>query len=251
MNCKFILFFLCIFLYSCENKSSKIKHTNNFELYSNNGFALIYNDKLYKNRIVSKKIDERSLIVFNNKLRKDTVVKITNLLNGKDLIAKIGKNSKYPIFYNSVISDRIAKDLDIDKYEPYIKIQTVISNNSFIINKAKTFDEEKKVANKAPVKNISIKNLGIVEKIDKKSDIKKISNFSYIIKFADLFFEDSAFLLKKRLNLEFNIKNVFIKKISDNKYRVYKGPYKNLESMKKEFNNIRNLNFENIEIIKL
>ena len=140
MNYKFILFFVFIFLYSCENKSSKIKYTNNFELYSNNGFALIYNDKLYKNRIVSKKIDERSLIVFNNKLREDTVVKITNLLNGKDLIAKIGKNTKYPIFYNSVISDRIAKDLDIEESEPYIKIQTVISNSSFIINKAKTFD---------------------------------------------------------------------------------------------------------------
>ena len=32
-------------------------------------------------RIVSKKIDQRSLIIFNNKLKKDTDIKITNLLN--------------------------------------------------------------------------------------------------------------------------------------------------------------------------
>jgi len=248
---KIIFFFSFILLISCENQSSKIKYKNNFELYSNKGFALIYSDKLYKNRTVNKKIENRSLIVFNNKLSIDTVVKITNLLNGKNLIAKIGKNSKYPIFYNSVISDRIAKDLEIDESEPYIQIQTIISNNSFIINKAKTFDEEKKVANKAPIEDISIKNIAINKKNIKKSDVKIINNFNYIIKFADLYFEDSAILLKKRLNIEFNIKNVFVKKISTNKYRVFKGPFKNLESLQKEFNNINNLNFENIEIIKL
>ena len=166
------------------------------------------------------------------------------------MIAKVGKKSDYPSFYNSVISERIAKNLKIDKYEPYIQIQTIVSNKSFIINKAKTFDEEKKVANKAPVESISIKNLSKIEEDIKKDDIKEKINFNYIIKFADLFFEDSAFLLKKRLKLEFNIKNVSIKKISDNKYRVFKGPYNNLESMKKEFNNIKNLNFENIEILK-
>ena len=167
------------------------------------------------------------------------------------MIAKIGKNSKYPLFYNSVISNRIAKDLDIDKSEPYIKIQTINTKSSFIINKAKTFDEEKKVADKAPVESISIQNIGINEKINKKNYLNKINNFNYIIKFADLYFEDSAFLLKKRLKLEFNIENVFIKKISINNYRVYKGPYKNLESLKNEFNNINKLDFENIEIIKL
>jgi len=251
MKYKHFLLFLIFFLISCESHKSKVKYTDSFELYSNKGFALIYNDKLYKNKTVNRKINERSLIVFNDKLEKDTVVKITNLLNGKDLIAKIGKNSKYPLFYNSVISNRIAKDLDIDKSEPYIKIQTINTKSSFIINKAKTFDEEKKVADKAPVESISIQNIGINEKINKKNYLNKINNFNYIIKFADLYFEDSAFLLKKRLKLEFNIENVFIKKISINNYRVYKGPYKNLESLKNEFNNINKLDFENIEIIKL
>ena len=50
---------------------------------------------------------------------------------------------------------------------------------------------------------------------------------------------------------EFNIKNVSIKKISKEKYRVYKGPFKDLGSLKNAYNDMNNLEFENIEIIKL
>ena len=39
--------------------------------------------------------------------------------------------------------------------------------------------------------------------------------------------------------------------MSENRYRVYKGPYYNLDSIKNEYNDIIKLNFENIEIIKL
>ena len=58
-------------------------------------------------------------------------------------------------------------------------------------------------------------------------------------------------MLKKRLINEFNFKNVYIEKITKNSFRVYKGPFENLESIKKEYNDISKLNFENIEIIKL
>ena len=258
MNYKLFFFIFFLFLISCKNQSSKIdnqssiiKYTKYFEFYSNKGFALVYTDKLLKNKIVNKKIDERSLIVFNNNLKKDTPVKITNLLNGKYLVAKIGNKSKYPTFYNSVISPRIANDLNIDLSEPYVQIQTINSKNSFIANKAITFDEEKNVANKAPVENISIISIGHSKELNKKNNDIKINNFNYIIKFADLFFEDSAVMLKNRLLDEFNINNVKIKKLSKNNYRVYKGPFNSLESIKKEFIDINNLDFENIEIIKL
>ena len=38
---------------------------------------------------------------------------IKNLLNNKTLLVTVGKNSKYPNFFNSVISKRIADELDI------------------------------------------------------------------------------------------------------------------------------------------
>ena len=246
-----IIIFLAIILTSCETTNKKVITNLDFKNYSNDGFALIFNNDIFKKRIVSKKIDKRSLIIFNNKLKKDTDIKITNLLNEKYLIAKVGKNSKYPIFYNSVISERIATELDIDPDQPYVRVETINSNNTFVANKAKTFDEEKKVANKAPVDSISIQNISLEK--DNNTKVKKAKNtkFEFIIKFADLFFEESAITLKKRLEDEYNLKDINIKKMSKNLYRVYKGPFYNLGSIKNVYNEISDINFENIELIKL
>ena len=197
-------------------------------------------------------MNDRSLLVFSNALKKETPVKITNLINGKYLIAKVGKKTRYPEFYNSVISKRIAEDLNLDVNQPYIELKTLDQNNSFIIGKAKTFDEEKEVANKAPVEGIKIENIGN-STVNKETNevIKSKDIFNYIIKIADLYFLESAKILKERLANEYNINNVKIIKLSKNNYRIYKGPFKNLESIKKDYKDIIKLNFENIEIIKL
>ena len=248
-----IIFFFCIFLLtSCAEQSKKINYTKKFNNYSNKGFALIYDDKMYKNKLIDKKLNDRSLIIFNNFLKKETPVRITNLINGKYLVAKVGNNSKYPVFYNSVISKRIANELALDITEPYVEIKTLNQNNSFIINEAKTFEEEKKVADKAPVEGIEISNISNNKKTKKiKSKIKSNNSFEYIIKIADLYFLDSAKILQNRLKIEYNIINVNIKKMSKNSYRIYKGPFKKLDSLKREYNDIIKINFENIEIIKI
>ena len=174
------------------------------------------------------------------------------MLNSKYILAKVGKKTRYPEFYNSVISKRIAEDLNLDVNQPYIELKTLDQNNSFIIGKAKTFDEEKEVANKAPVEGIKIENIGN-STINKETNevIKSKDIFNYIIKIADLYFLESAKILKERLANEYNINNVKIIKLSKNNYRIYKGPFKNLESIKKDYKDIIKLNFENIEIIKL
>ncbi len=246
-----IIILLVIFLTSCETTNKNVIINKSFKNYSNDGFALIFNNDILKKKIVSKKIDQRSLTIFNNKLKKDTDIKVTNLLNEKYLIAKVGGFSKYPIFYNSVISERIASELEIDPNQPYVRIETINLNNTFVANKVKTFDEEKKVANKAPVDSISIQNISLEkENIIKNNNQKKLK-FEFIIKFADLFFEDSAITLKNRLEEEFNIKDINIKKMSKNLYRVYKGPFYNLGSIRNVYNEISNINFENIELVKL
>ena len=253
MNYKIILIFLILFTFSCDQKYTQLEYKNNFENFSNKGFALIYNDQLFKNKIVSKKIDERSFIIFNNKIKYDTPVKVTNLLNGKYILAKIGKKSKYPFFYNSVITKRIAEELEIDPLEPYISVQTINTSGAFVAKKAKTYKEEKRVADKAPVEGIFIENISDGSKKVKKNKDKKLNNkkFNYIIKFADLYFEDSAIMLKNRLTSEFNINNVLIDKINNNVYRVYIGPFNNINSIKIEFDKIDIMSFDNIDIIKL
>ena len=215
--------------------------------FINKGFVLIYNNNLYEKKIISKKIDERSLIIFQKNLKKNTKVKITNITNNKSIIATVGSDADYPLFNNAVISVRIADAIDLNKSEPYIEILEVLEDSIFIANKAKTFEEEKSVATKVPVNNISISDLNQTQP-NPKNEINK--KFSYNIKIADFYFNDTALLLINRINNETVIKGAKIKKITEKKYRVYLGPFANINALQKSFNDINILEFENIEIIK-
>ena len=246
-NILFITFF--IFLTNCtmETLVKNKPNTILINAYSNKGFALVYSEDIFIKKIVNKKIDDRSLIIFQKKLKTNTKVKITNILNNKSLVGTVGKNSVYPSFNNAVLSKRIAEELDLDINQPYIEILEILKNSIFVAQKAKTFDEEKNVAIKAPVSKISINDLNFVKKSDKKiSNIK----FSYTIKIADFYFKDTALMMTNRIKTTNLIKNPKINKISDNKYRVYLGPFSDINSLQKSYNDISILEFDNIEIIK-
>ena len=103
-NYSYILIFLLFTNCTTSNLKSNKPVLVLKNKYINKGFALVYDEKLYNEKIISKKIDERSLIIFQKNLKKGTQVKITNILNNKSLIVKVGKKSVYPSFNNSVIS---------------------------------------------------------------------------------------------------------------------------------------------------
>ncbi|MDB9719123.1 hypothetical protein OAA50_04255 [Candidatus Pelagibacter sp.] len=230
------------------NTLTKNKISNSLDdPFINKGFSLIYNDEFYDNKIISKKIDERSLVIFQKNLKKNTIVKITNILNNKSVIATVGSNADYPLFNNAVLSLRIADKIGLDENEPYVEILEVLEDALFVAKRAKTFEEEKKVADKAPVNNINISDLNINESNTKNELSKK---FSYKIKIADFYFNDTALLLVNRIIKETKIRGTKIKKINEKKYRVYAGPFNNINSLQKSFNDISILQFENIEILK-
>ena len=248
MNSKFLLIlFISIFLISCDqslNTTSLKKNVKIEKKYSNLGFALVYNENLQK----IKNIDERSLNIYHKSLKRKSIVKITNLKNKKSLIANVKSNRiKFSDFYNSIISPRIAEDLELDLAEPYIEIILVSKNSTFIAKKTKTFEEEKKVAEKAPIDGIQISDLNFKKEKNKK--IKK-NVFSYSIKLADFYYKDSAQLVVNRINKETSLKNHKIIKLSKTKYRVLIGPFNDINSLKESFEKIKPLNFENIEILK-
>ena len=249
MKYNFFLILLIVLITSCASNNYKTVNVDPiFEKFSNNGFALVYNDKLYNDKIISKKMDERDLIIFQRNLRKGSSVKITNPFNNKTIIAKVGKKANYPSFNNSVVSIRISKELEIDINEPYIFIEEIRDNASFIAKKAKTFEEEKKVADKAPVDSISVNDLNDT---DEKKIKKKINNeFKYVIKIADFYYLSTAKQMVKRIKSELNIKKTDINKINENKFRVFTGPYLSLKALQKAYNSIETLGFENIELIK-
>ena len=245
----FLIIVIFLFTSNCTtsnltNKSPDIDFENSF---TNKGFTLVYTDELYSDKVVTTKVEERSLLILQRNLKKDTQVKITNLINNKSVLAIVGKKSKYPWFNNSVISARIADELKLNLNEPYIEIIAISESSLFVAKKAKMYDEEKSVAVKAPVNNISINDLNIVKK---NNEINSITKFSYVIKIADFYFNDTALLMLKRIKTESLIENPKIKKISDKRYRVYLGPFNNINSLQKSYNVISILEFENIEFIK-
>ena len=250
MNFKILLILLIFFLSACNQIDQKNKSTIYIsdQKYSNTGFTLIYSDELKKNKKISKKINNRSLLIFHNKIKKNSFVKITNPINDKSIIAEvISNNVKFSEFYNSVITKRIAEELSLDPKEPYIDLVLISKNSTFIAQKAETFEEEKKVAEKAPVDGITIDNLGELEKKENKNIKKK---FLYSIKIADFYYKVSAENMVNRIKDETNLKNHVIKKLSKTKYRVLLGPFNDIKNLEKSFNEIKSLNFENIEILK-
>ena len=247
MKFRYIFFlFILVFISGCEQYGGKSKKVN-FKpeiKYRNTGFALIYNENLDL-----KKLDQRSLEIFHKSLKKKSQVKITNPLNGKSLIAKIKSNNvKFSSFYNSVISERIAEDLEINPLEPYIEIVLISKDSTFIANKAKTFDEEKKVAEKAPIDGIKISSLNeSKENIKIKKSDQKIS---YSIKVADFYYKKSAFLMIDRIKSETTIKTIKLVELSKNNFRVLLGPFNDIKSLQESFEQMNSLNFENLEILK-
>tara|TARA_Y100001970_G_C14249723_1_gene870896 strand:+ start:1193 stop:1945 length:753 start_codon:yes stop_codon:yes gene_type:complete len=248
MNYKIIyIFFLTIFLLSCDGSVNSNLKKSNLELkkkYKNSGFALIYRDDLKK----IKKLENRSLKIYHKSLKKKSIVKITNPNNGKYLIAEVKSNRiRFSNFYNSILSLRIAKELELDLTEPYIEIVLIPKNSTFVAGKAKMFEEERNVAEKAPVDGILIKDLN--KKKDKKSKNKK-KKFSYSIKIADFYYQETAQMMMDRIKDESSIENLNIIRLSKTKYRLLIGPFNDIKTLKNSFEKMNTFEFENLEILK-
>ena len=247
MNYRLIIIILfSLLLHNCEQSTfgNSKKIDIDFESrYKNSGFALIYNKQFKK----IKKLESRSLNIYHKSLKKRSTVKITNPKNGKYLIAEVKSNKeKFSNFYNSVLSLRIAEELELDFNEPYIELILVSKSSTFIAKKAKMFEEEKNVAEKAPVDGIQISDLN-TKKI--KKIIKNNKNFSYSIKVADFYYENSAQMMINKIKDESSIKSLKILKLSNTKYRVLIGPFDDIKRLKSAFEKMDNLKFENLEIL--
>ena len=98
-----VIIFLSFILTSCETTNKKVDNKKEFKSYSNNGFALIYKSDYFKKKVVTKKIDQSSLIIFNDKLKAIKVC--TNRFDDETKQAFLE------------LYDKVDADVDIDKVE--------------------------------------------------------------------------------------------------------------------------------------
>ena len=249
MKYKITYIFLFFFLFSCV-EDVKLISKDKVDLkkaFTSKGFTLVYNNDLLKEKIIKKKIDNREFVILHSFLKPKTFVKIYNPINSKTVIAKVKYKTNYPVIYNSVITKRIAEELELNYEEPYVEIIEIKKNDTFIAKKAKTFNEEKYVANKAPVVDI---NINIISDGSEKTKIKTKKN-EYIILIGEYYYLETAKIVKNRLINEVNLSNIKIKKITEKKFRVYAGTYTLFSTMKDTYFIISKLGFEHLDIIKI
>ena len=123
---KIILFSIIVLLTSCANyKIDKSAQKKEKKYYSSNGFALIYEDTLFENGVVNKKLNNKDLIVMHSTLKKNTPIKITNPESLKVIETKIFKRADYPMIFNILISQKAAQILELDVNNPYVKVSEV------------------------------------------------------------------------------------------------------------------------------
>ena len=136
--------------------------------------------------------------------------------------------------------------MELNEDEPFVEILLLSKNSTYVAKKAKMFEAEKSVAEKAPVDGIKINDLND-KKTEKKKLIKKL--FSYSIKVADFYHKKSAELMINRIKNESSIKNLNIIKLSQTKYRVLIGPFNDIKSLKNSFEKMSVFKFENLEVL--
>ena len=235
-------------IYSCVEYPNTGVHKNiDRQYYSSKGFALIYNDDLFLNKVINKKIDNSKLVAMHRSLKTNTIVKIINLSNLKSIKSKIVKKVDHPIIFNIVITAEIASALDLDINNPYIEVIEVKKNKTFVAKESSTHKEEKNVADKVPVDEVKVDDITSKKKVSGEVIIK---NKKFILVISDFYYSDTAYTLKNELIKKTKNNSISVKKISNNKYRLMAGPFNNFNALKSIYISLNNLGFENLNIYR-
>ena len=245
---KVILLCIILLLNGCANyKIEKSKRLEEKIFYSSKGFALIYDDELFEQGVVNKKLDNEQIIAIHSSLKRNTVINIVNPDNLKTVKTKIFRKSDYPKIFNIVVSKKIATILELDVDNPYVEIYEVKKNKTFIAKESNTFEEEKNVAEVVIIDEVKMDDLSETQTTIKKKSEKRNE---YVLVISDFYYYDSAQNLKEELMKKTQINNFSVKKINDTKYRLSVGPFKNFNALKSIYISLNNLGFEGLNIYR-
>ncbi len=240
---KFKFLILIFLLSSC---SSQLTTLNLKTPYSSKGFAYIYNDQDYAEKIIKGRLNNDLMQISHQNLKIGTLLKITNPKNKESLILKNIKRIRYPDFYKVLITKPVFEKLQLNKNLPLLEIIEIKKNKSFIAEKAKIYKEEKKIPSKAPVADVQISNIS-------KNKLKKIEENSdeIYIHIASFYSINTAKFLKQRIIkdvIEFDNNKIKIKKKNNKQNLVISGPYNSINLLKNDYILLKNFGFEELDI---
>ena len=240
---KFRFFFLFVLFFSC---SSQLTTFNQAETYTSKGFAYIYNDNDFEQKIIKGRMNNEILQISHQNLKTGTLIKISNPKNKESLVLKNVKRIRYPEFYKILMTESVAKKLDLNLQLPIIEIIEIKKNKSFVAKKAKIYKEERKISSKAPVDSVKISN---ISKNKTKNLTKKNENI--YIHIGSFFSIDTAVFLKERIIKDvpdLDSKKLIIKKINNKETQVISGPYTSVNLVKNDYIKLKTFGFEELDI---
>ena len=240
---RFSSFLVLIFILSC---SPQLTTLNLKQPYTAKGFAYIYSENDFNDKIISKKMNNNMMQISHQNLKTGTLIKISKQKNKKSIVLKNIKRIRYPDFYKVLITQAVADNLDLNLELPVLEIIEIKKNKSFIAEKAKIYKEEKKIPSKAPVATVKISNIS-------KNKIKKVNKISdsIFINIATFYSYNTAKFLKKRITEEMkslDSKKLKLKKVNNKKTQVILGPYTSVNLLKNDYIKLKNYGFEELDI---
>ncbi len=241
MKYKIILIFF-LFL-SCTTNYTKL---DNKIPYNAKGFAYIYNEDDFKNKLIKDKLDNSKLQISHNQLKVNTLIKIINLKTKESLIIKNYKKSNFSDFYKILITEEVANKLNIDKDLPLVEILEIKKNKSFKVKKAKIYQEEKKISSNAPITSVTISNISKNRSLKKKEKDEKM----YIL-IASFYSRNTAEFLKKRIIKElpnYDKEKLKILTKKPKEINLISGPYNAVNLMKNDYIQLKKFGFEDLDI---
>ena len=237
-------FILCAFLlFSCTTIITKLE---NRSPYSSKGFAFIYNDEDFNNKIIKGKLDNAELQISHSKLSNNTLLRIINPKTNDSITIKNFKKIQYPDFYKILITKKVSEELNLDLKLPLVEVIEIKKNKSFVAKKAKIFNEEKKISSNAPIMSVQISNIS-----KKKTKQRALKKDQFIILIGSFYREDTAVFLKQRINKElpeFDTNKLKIIKKSNKKINLVSGPYNTINTMKNDYFRLKKFGFEDLDI---
>ena len=237
-----------VLLYSCADyKTQQAREGIEKNYYFSKGFALVYNEDLYYQKVVNKKFSDEKYGAMHNLLKVNTSVKIINPSNSKFLNIKISKKANYPKIFNIVLSKSAAFALELDMENPYVEVFETKKNKTFVAKESNTFEEEKNVAGTVSTNEIKMSDITINKSETKKKSDEK-NNFILVI--SDFYYEDSANNLMEELIKKTKLNNIAVNKINDKKYRLFAGPFKNFNALKTTYISLNKLGFESLNVYR-
>ncbi len=240
---KYKLLIIIFLLTSCSANYTQIKNKIPF---NSKGFAYIYNEQDFNDRLITGRLESSKLQVSLNKLKTNSLIKIINPKTKDYLVVKNTKRVGYPDFYKILITEKVAEKLNIDINLPLVEILEIKKNKSFVAKKAKIFQEEKKISSNAPVTSVTISNIS-----KNKISSKKVTLDEMYILIASFYSKDTAEFLKKRIIKElpnYDIKKLKILKKTSKEINLISGPYSTINFMKNDYSLLKEFGFEDLDI---